>query len=687
MLSTRAPGRSVVAVSLFMWVTSVAAQFGDNVVSQLNLFMEQNAAEHYTLPFKNVRGSTPSLVLRRGFAFKISVASPASQLVIIFTQGDNPAYEDGSLVQLGVPPRVGQSSSHPAARGAQWALELSQQRGQMRLLRIHIPVTAGVGRWVLTVAADGQQFQATPPIYVLFNPWHSEDPVFLESEDDRLFYVMQDRGIIFHGQLDQPSGKEWYYGQFEKVTLPTAEFLFKISEMPPLQRGDPIAVSRMLASAVNSKDNNGLVQGRWEPPYVGGVHPFAWSSSSAILNQYMEMGGNAVLYGQCYVFAAVLNTLLRAIGIPSRVVTNFPSVHTNNAAQVLNILFVDERTTPLLDGAIWNFHVWNEGWMLRPDLPNGYGGWQVLDGTPQSMSSESQLFEVGPFPVRGVLEDRIELPYDGGAARAAVKAAYRFFIGDPSQPSGWHLAKVEENEAGKLIVTEAIGTGQMLNITSTYKSALAMWRAGVTELVKLELRHDKTVPVGRPIVITYIIANQQDMPCKARLTLSVNSVSYNNEFPINIANRSHTVTVPPGDETPFQIVIKPDDYIRTLRSECMISVEASATCDKNIAYKRGVVVVKPPDLDIDLGPTGPNGRIDYKVSLRNALAIPLTNCKLSVELPGSTRFLVPVPVGSVAPYGEFTKKGTVFKNSSYTLEINAALTCKELPVVTAHRKL
>ena len=36
--------------------------------------------------------------------------------------------------------------------------------------------------------------------------------------------------------------------------------------------------------------------------------------------------------------------------------------------------------------SIWNFHVWNEVFMARPDLPTGYGGWQVIDATPQEAS-------------------------------------------------------------------------------------------------------------------------------------------------------------------------------------------------------------------------------------------------------------------------------------------------------------
>ena len=38
------------------------------------------------------------------------------------------------------------------------------------------------------------------------------------------------------------------------------------------------------------------------------------------------------------------------------------------------------------DDSIWNFHVWNEVYMARPDLPAGYGGWQVIDATPQEAS-------------------------------------------------------------------------------------------------------------------------------------------------------------------------------------------------------------------------------------------------------------------------------------------------------------
>ena len=45
-----------------------------------------------------------------------------------------------------------------------------------------------------------------------------------------------------------------------------------------------------------------------------------------------------------------------------------------------------------------NFHVWNEAWFDRPDLPAGYGGWQAFDATPQERSEGNHggtmLFEI-----------------------------------------------------------------------------------------------------------------------------------------------------------------------------------------------------------------------------------------------------------------------------------------------------
>lgn len=40
--------------------------------------------------------------------------------------------------------------------------------------------------------------------------------------------------------------------------------------------------------------------------------------------------------------------------------------------------------------------------MARPDLPYGFGGWQVVDATPQEESPQGGGYMVGPSPVRAV---------------------------------------------------------------------------------------------------------------------------------------------------------------------------------------------------------------------------------------------------------------------------------------------
>ena len=44
---------------------------------------------------------------------------------------------------------------------------------------------------------------------------------------------------------------------------------------------------------------------------------------------------------------------------------------------------------------IRNFHVWNDVWMARPDLPTGYGGWQAIDATPQETSDGRSILVNG----------------------------------------------------------------------------------------------------------------------------------------------------------------------------------------------------------------------------------------------------------------------------------------------------
>lgn len=121
--------------------------------------------------------------------------------------------------------------------------------------------------------------------------------------------------------------------------------------------------------------------------------------------------------------------------------------------------------------SIWNYHVWNEVWMERPDLGMGivgYGGWQAIDATPQEMSDE--MYRCGPAPVLAVKLGEILRPYDCNFLYSEVNADKVFWrYAGPSQPL--KLLRRDALAIGHLISTKRIGKWEREDITSTYKFA------------------------------------------------------------------------------------------------------------------------------------------------------------------------------------------------------------------------
>ncbi len=63
--------------------------------------------------------------------------------------------------------------------------------------------------------------------------------------------------------------------------------------------------------------------------------------------------------------------------------------------------------------------------MTRPDLPAGYGGWQVVDATPQELSQGS--YRCGPASVSAVRNGEVNLKFDTPFVFAEVSVSYEPF--------------------------------------------------------------------------------------------------------------------------------------------------------------------------------------------------------------------------------------------------------------------
>ncbi|KAG8198472.1 hypothetical protein JTE90_022202 [Oedothorax gibbosus] len=452
-------------------------------VQSLDWRIEENASTHHTGDYDLVQSETPSLVLRRGFAFKLGLTfnrgfnKDKDVVCLVFTAKDapNPSYSQGTMIFCPVMP---EDNSVLPSDG--WQAKLfSESEEKSIVLEVTSTPTAIVGDWILEVDTklktdkEGQgkslRYTAKRPIYMLFNPWCKQDTVYMADDEHRKEYVLNEGGLIWRGTNNRLRPCVWNYGQFESDILECACYLLgHISKLSMVARADPVKVVRHISAVVNSPDDNGVLVGNWSNDYGGGKPPTHWGGSVAILQQYYQHK-KPVKYGQCWVFSGVVTTVCRALGIPSRSVTNFASAHDTHNSLTIDY-FYDEEGEPLeklnID-SVWNFHVWNEVWMERPDLePGGYSGWQAIDATPQE-ESDGQ-YRCGPCSVSAIKRGEIQKMYDGPFVFAEVNAdkVYWRFRGK-NQPLKLINRKTEA--IGQFISTKAVGAYEREDITNEYK--------------------------------------------------------------------------------------------------------------------------------------------------------------------------------------------------------------------------
>uniref|UniRef100_A0A8C2WCP5 Protein-glutamine gamma-glutamyltransferase K n=1 Tax=Cyclopterus lumpus TaxID=8103 RepID=A0A8C2WCP5_CYCLU len=425
----------------------------------------QNRTEHHTHLYQS-----DNLVIRRGqtFLMWITLSRPFSpdsdKLHLELKTGPLPTVSKGThvIVPLVEEPEDGR-----------WEAAVVRQEGSKMMLSVSSSPAAAVGRYELTVEtnnASGQTVSVRDPandVYLLFNPWCEDDAVFMDSEVERQEYVMNDIGRMYYGTRDQIGARTWSYGQFDDGILAACVFVLEKSGTPPSGWGDPINVVRVISAMINSPDDRGVVEGNWSGSYLAGTSPTVWSGSVEILKEYHKNLGSPVKYGQCWVFAGVFTTVLRCLGVPSRAVTNYSSAHDTDVSLTTDI-YLDENLDPIdeLNGdSIWNFHVWTDCWMARPDLPPGYGGWQAVDATPQETSQGT--FRCGPASLAAVRSGQVFLKHDAPFVFAEVNSDKIYW--QRKIDGTFSQIYSEKKLVGHAISTKAVGTDERNDITDLYK--------------------------------------------------------------------------------------------------------------------------------------------------------------------------------------------------------------------------
>lgn len=618
-----------------------------------DLECEHNNQEHHTADT-----GCQQLIVRRGQPFTITLHFAGRE------------YEEGVdhltfSVETGPCPieTSGTRSPFPLScslEEAAWSSAVETQNGASLTVSITSPPDARIGRYRLAMEAStdhqGSSFDLGEFI-LLFNPWCPSDSVFLESEEERTEYVSTQHGQIFQGSKDYIYPTPWNFGQFEDgivdiclQLLDNNPKFLRNQDKDCSRRNSPVYVSRVVSAMVNCNDDRGVLMGRWDNNYDDGVSPLAWNGSVDILQRWQQYGCQPVRYGQCWVFAAVACTVLRALGIPTRVVTNYNSAHDTNGNLIIE-QYLDENGK-LQQGnreLIWNYHCWVESWMSRPDLPAGYDGWQALDPTPQEKSEG--VYCCGPSPVKAIKEGDLKLKYDIRFVFAEVNAdvAYLMLQSDMSRKK-----TVYSTVVGKNISTKSVGRDSKEDITHNYKypedseeerEVFAKAKHQKTypptkEGLKIKIKVSEGMNNGCDFDIFAVLNNNTDAERLCRLMFGARTASYNGTLGPECGSKDLlNVALQPYAEKVVPLRILYEKYGTCLVQDNMIKAMALLTDyeSKEMVLSERNIYVKNPNIKIRiLGEPAQKRKLVAELSLTNPLPGPLSGCVFMVEGAGLT---------------------------------------------------
>uniref|UniRef100_A0A8D1PNR6 protein-glutamine gamma-glutamyltransferase n=1 Tax=Sus scrofa TaxID=9823 RepID=A0A8D1PNR6_PIG len=678
----------------------------------------RNGAAHHTQEYP-----CPELVVRRGqkFTFTLELNKSLEYTeTLIFTVETGPQASEALRTKA-----VFQTSELTVDDS--WTAVKEAQTENATTVSLTSPPDAVIGRYQLSARVSSRRKHNDRKLgefVLLFNPWCPEDDVFLASEEERQEYVLNDSGIIFRGVEKHIRAQGWNFGQFEEDIL---HICLSILDRSPShqddpatdvsRRHDPIYVTRAVSAMVNSNNDRGVVQGQWKGKYGGGTSPLQWRGSVAILHKWFKGRFKPVKYGQCWVFAGVMCTVLRCLGIATRIVSNFNSAHDTDRNLSVD-KYVDSfgRTLEdLTEDSMWNFHVWNESWFARQDLGSSYNGWQVLDATPQEESEG--VFRCGPASVTAIREGDVHLAHDGPFVFAEVNADYITWLWNEDESR--ERVYSDTKKIGRCISTKAVGSDSRVDITSLYKypegsrkerqvyskavkklfgvdasgRRARVRRAGGRGLRCDELLKPATKPsiagkfkvlepplLGHDLRLALCLANLTSRSQRVHVNLSGATILYTRRPVAEILHESHAVKLGPEEEKKIPVEISYSQYKEDLTEDkkillaalCLVTKGEKLLVEKDITLE-DVISIKV------LGPAMVGVAVAVEVMVVNPLLEKVEDCVLMVEGSGLLQGQLSISVPSLEPQERASVQFSITPSKSGSRQLQVDLVSPRFP--------
>ena len=299
---------------------------GSPLIVDIDLQEKENTKDHRTTKYKEVFEAGSTVFRRSSHAsVKVKMSKDYGQLCheVYFEfrhlSGSSSTVFEVPEYETAVP---------PGEWGAQILSVKTNSDGTRTVdIKLTIPENALIGEYEFSALVRSRGTSNPPshkyvihnPMYLLFNPWSLQDSVSMDHGDIEE-YILNTDGMIWRGSVNSNSPKSWRYSQFDKDTLTVTMSL--LSGEADAFYASPALVSRRLSKMANSPDDDGILRGRWDGDCGDGFldrlfgstskNPSFWSGSDQIISRYADKP-KPVEYGQCWVFAGLLTSLLQRL--------------------------------------------------------------------------------------------------------------------------------------------------------------------------------------------------------------------------------------------------------------------------------------------------------------------------------------------------------------------------------------
>ncbi|XP_010131421.1 PREDICTED: erythrocyte membrane protein band 4.2-like, partial [Buceros rhinoceros silvestris] len=363
------------------------------------------------------------------------------------------------------------------------------------------------------------------------------------------------------------------------------------------------------------------------------------------------------------------------------------------------------------------FHVWNECWMARADLPPQYSGWQALDATCQEKSNG--LSFCGPAPVQAIKEGDTEVDYDVCNFFAAINAKCQVWI--QKRDNTLKPALSGTKYTGNYISTKSVGSERCEDITHNYKypegslqekevlgkayrkirifetttsskTQLSSIPTALEEPVNLfiQLQSKSSLPLGQDVPLSIEVFNHSGREKVTHLIVGAQSLRYNGVPISQLWKEEFNFILRSNEATHLQVSVPHSWYRKELGETRLLRLTAVLRDEDSsyIHFAQEEISICDPPLTIEL----PENMVQYepstaKISLWNPLTEPLETCAIVVAGRGLIYRQRKYRLGSVQPRSTQELQIPFTPIQAGSRRLTAHLTCLQLQNLKSYKTI